>query len=475
LVARALSAGLYVLVWTLGLSDQLAGLPVLGQAAGVALALFLVLELPRQRRYAQVFFVAMAALGCVGLLTTQHPVSLLLDALRRGAVYAAFFFALATLRDAAEHSVLIRRCGQHLVAQPPGRRYLALTAGGHLFGIILSYGAIELLGAMVVRANTLASAGGSAAVRTLRARRMLMAIYRGFAVMNCWSPLNLMTAVVSTAVPGAPMRLLLPIAFVVSVGMGAIGWIDDRLHTPPRAGAPSPPASAENWPIHLRVVGLVALVMALSEAAVAVLGITLVTAVTLVVPTVALVWAAVQCHGRARSKRVALGLLMRRLGRFVVRVPEFRGEANVLGLSGFVGVALGAALPAGGLGFLSLLPPLAIPLLVPVLLMATGQIGLNPVATVALLGAMLPDPNALGVAPAVLGFACMLGWGVGVSVTAMSASAITTARWLGVSPFVVSVLWNTRFTLGCLVLSWAAIAALHYGGPAMLPWAFPSG
>ena len=79
---------------------------------------------------------------------------------------------------------------------------------------------------------------------------------------------------------------------------------------------------------------------------------------------------------------------------------------------------------------------------------------------VALLGAAIPDPAALGLSPAVLGFACMLGWGVGVSVTAMSASAITTARWLEVSPFTVSAIWNARFTFACLALSWAAIAAL---------------
>ena len=101
-----------------------------------------------------------------------------------------------------------------------------------------------------------------------------------------------------------------------------------------------------------------------------------------------------------------------------------------------------------------------IPLLVPLLLMATGQIGLNPVAAVALLGAAIPDPAAIGLSPSVLGFACMLGWGVGVSVTAMSASAITTARWLGVSPFTVSALWNARFTFASLILSWAAILAV---------------
>ncbi len=462
-----LSSWLYIFVWAATLLDQLDGLPWAGDAAGLALVAFLLLQFPHQRLYARVFLVAMAALGAVGLARVAaqggDPLALFLSAWRRGAAYAAFFLALTTLRDAAETSPLVRRCGQHLVAQPPGRRYAALTAGGHVFGIILSYGAIELLGAMVMRANTLASAAGSEAVRRLRARRMLMAIYRGFAVMNCWSPLNIMTAVVSTAVPGAPMARLLPLAFLVSVGMCALGWLDDRLGAPRSATPAGRPVSTEAWSIHLGIIALVALVMGLAEGISAWLGIGLVTGVTLVVPLVALGWLAVQAWPLARARGVgfALARIGRRLDRFRLRVPGFRGEANVLGWSGFVGVALGGALPAGGLApLLAHLPPLLIPLGVPVLLMATGQIGLNPVAAVALLGAAIPDPAALGLSPAVLAFACMLGWGVGVSVTAMSASAITTARWLGVSPFTVSAIWNARFTCAALVLAWAAILAL---------------
>ncbi|MBN8901189.1 MAG: hypothetical protein J0H57_09165, partial [Rhodospirillales bacterium] len=111
------------------------------------------------------------------------------------------------------------------------------------------------------------AAGGSAEVRGIRTRRMLMAIYRGFCVMNCWSPLNLMTAVVSTAVPAAPMRLLLPIAFVVSLGMTGLGWLEDRIGAPrrPAAGA-GRPVTEERWTIHLRVIALVLLVMLLAEA-----------------------------------------------------------------------------------------------------------------------------------------------------------------------------------------------------------------
>jgi hypothetical protein len=458
------SAWCYSFVWVATLADQLLHLPLLGDAAGMAMLLFLLLEFGNQRRYVQVVFIALAGIGMIGVLGAADPVPLFLAGWRRGAAYGAFFYALTTLRDAAETSPLVRRCGRHLVAQPPGRRYAALTGGGHVFGIILSYGAIELLAAMVMRANTLEAAGGSPEVRTVRTRRMLMAIYRGFCVMNCWNPINLMTAVVSTAVPGAPMRLLMPLAFVVSIGMAGLGWLEDRISAARAATrrAVARPDSSERWTIHLRIIMLVAAVMALAELGSAVLRLSLVTSVTLVVPLVGAAWVAVQSRAVAARSRAGLAAaLQRRAGRFLLRVPSFRGEATVLAGSGFMGVALGGVLPGSGVAPLLVhLPPIAVPLLVPVLLIATGQIGLNPVAVVALLGAALPNPAALGVPPAVLAFACMLGWGLGVGMTPMSASAITTARWAQVSPWTVSTLWNATYTLSALVLGWLAIGGM---------------
>ena len=108
-----------------------------------------------------------------------------------------------------------------------------------------------------------------------------------------------------------------------------------------------------------------------------------------------------------------------------------------------------------------MVPPIAVPLLVPVVLLGTGLLGLNPIAIVAVIGAAVPDPLALGVAPAVLAFACMLGWGVAVGMTPMSASAIATARWTRSDPWTVAVRWNLVFTLGTLAVASAAIVAAH--------------
>ena len=432
-----MSGIVYLIAWAGTLGDLLFHQPGAGLIAGVAIVLFLALEFGRQRPMVRAVLIVLVAVGVVAVTCAPDPLGAWIAAWRRGAAYAAFFLALGALRLAAQRSTVIRRCGAQLLGQPPGRRYLAMTAGGHLFSIILSYGAIDLLGAMLVDAHT-------------RARgRMMLAAYRGFGTMNCWSPLNIMTAVVSAAVPGANLWPLLPAGFAVAMLMLGIGvWLDRRLPMVEETTRPS----RERWTIHFAVVGLVALVSALAWAVGHYFSVGLSTGVTAAVPTVALVWSAVQTRGK----------IWPRLVEFHAAAPGFRGEAGVLAAGGFLGVALGAALPIGGLGpWLAVLPPVVVPLLVPLILLATGLVGLNPIAIVAVIGAALPDPAALGVAPSVLAFACMLGWGVGVGMTPMSASAIATARWSDSDPVTVTTVWNRDFTMLALVLASLAIVAAH--------------
>jgi hypothetical protein len=126
---------------------------------------------------------------------------------------------------------------------------------------------------MVMRANTLEAAGGSADIRAVRTRRILLAIYRGFCVMNCWCPTNIMSA----------------IAFVASVGMNGAGWIEDRLSGARLRTRGGPrPATTESWAIYWRIVALTVLVMLMAEGTATLFGISLVAGVTLVVPLVAL-------------------------------------------------------------------------------------------------------------------------------------------------------------------------------------------
>lgn len=440
-----MSAWLFLLAWAATLADQLAALPGAGAVAGVAVALYLALEAPRLRRGIRIVAAVLVAAGAVSALMAPDPLAALLAGLRRGAAYAAFFLALGALRDAAERSRTVRRSGVHLVAQPAGRRYLAVTSGAHLFAMILSYGAIDLIGAMVAR--------GAAA--TEAARRLLLGAYRGFATMSCWSPLNIMTVVVGAAVPAADLRGVMPVAFAVAMLLLLAGaWVDRQ----EGGGSEGAVGSGERWTIHLRIVAIVALVMAVAEAVALGFVTSLATGVTAAVPAVGAGWTLVQL----RRRRHVGFMFLRRLRGFKARLPGFRGEATLLATSGFLGVTLGMALPPGGLAaFLPAVPALAIPLAVPPVLIGTALLGLNPIAVVAVIGAAIPDPAALGVAPGVLALACMLGWGVGVGMTPFSASALATARWTEADSWQVTTQWNRRFTLVALAIVLAVLAAAH--------------
>ena len=213
------------------------------------------------------------------------------------------------------------------------------------------------------------------------------------------------------------------------------------------------------WAIHWRIVALIVFVMLLAEATAALFGISLVAGVTLVVPLVALGWLVAQSWrsaGRYASRLPASAASARRA--LPAAHPRHSQRGDRAGRLRLHGVALGSVLPASGLApLVAELPSVTVPLLIPLLLIATGQLGLNPVAVVALIGAAVPDPGALGVPPAVLAFACMLGWGLGVTMTPMSSSAIITARWAGVSPWTVTTRWNALYTSSALLLAWAAI------------------
>ena len=160
---------------------------ILAEWSGIAafwrLAEFLVLPLLlllglQVRWQRQIFLAVGLTLVVAAYLTRPDWLAASDAALHSAATIGAFFSALATLRNAAGSSPAIQISGRFLAQQPPGRRYAALTVGGQLFGILLNYGALALLGSL---AEANARLEADAEIRSHRIfRRMLLAIQRGF-------------------------------------------------------------------------------------------------------------------------------------------------------------------------------------------------------------------------------------------------------------------------------------------------------
>ncbi|HUZ62448.1 MAG TPA: hypothetical protein VMU82_01930, partial [Acetobacteraceae bacterium] len=235
---------LAMLLLILGVPARAAGVSALAWPLRAALVAYLAASARFWPRTGWVMAGVFATLAAVGLWLDAAPVAATLGGLDRSAVFAAFFGALSFLRAAANGSARMRRCGAHLVRQPPGRRYAALALGGFVYGIILNIGVVDLLGGMVQAAN--ADQPADPAVAAFRLRRMLVAVQRGFSATSGWQPLSIMMTFVLTALPMLRWQRVVPMGLGFSTLLLILGWSLDRasgLRAASRpAELPPPPA-----------------------------------------------------------------------------------------------------------------------------------------------------------------------------------------------------------------------------------------
>lgn len=447
------------LLRALGLIDTLA------IAGHVALVVYLIAEWPRLPRANKGLIVAAVAAALALPVFVAEPLPILRQAFDRATYYATFMTALAFLREAASTSPLVRRCGYLIINQPPAKRYLTLSSGSLLFGIILNIGAINLLGVMTSRSNTLRAAGGNADIQLARKRRMAVALLRGFSTTPLASPFSITLVVVLSSIPGLRWYDVLPLGFLIASVVLAFGWWLDRRTAPVHLRSLVPALDQRvSWGPLAKFVALVLSIVGVAFGLELLLGTSLVLAILLSAPLIGLVWMAVQRgrYGPWRALRYASARLVRRS---VVLFPSLRAEVGVLGGAGFLGVLLAAMLPPDlirdALTGLHLTGPVVAILMVAVVLVGS-HLGLNPIVTVTLIAAALPDPQALGVAPALLGVAFMSAWCLAVNSSPMTASVLVLSRLAEVSPGTLGYRWNGAYTLGAFGLVALVLVGLGY-------------
>ncbi|TPE52115.1 hypothetical protein [Amaricoccus solimangrovi] len=383
-------------------------------------------------------------------------------AIERGAFIIALFTALTAIRTAAMSSREIVACGRFLARQPPGRRYLALTLGGHLFGLVLMYGSIALLGGLAAEST---AAEPDAEIRRHRLRRMLLAVHRGFAATLCWSPIAFSMAITTTLVPGASWsRAVLPC--LVSAALLLLGgWALDTVFKPRLSRPAPPPAAVEpgGWVENLRPLILL-LVTVVAGAALlrALTGVEIVGAVMSLVPAVAVGWIFLQGSpfGRSRGAHTAS-----RVADFVTgELAAFRGQILLLFMAAFIG-SLGAfvlvPLMADHGPDLTAPPPALIALALLWIIPLTGQLGMNPILAVSLLIPLVPAPAALGLDPTVLVAAITGGWALSGTTSPFTASVLLVASIGRVRPIRAGLAWNGAYMLvmGAALSLWVLILA----------------
>ena len=382
-------------------------------------------------------------------------------AIRSGSLIVALFTALSAIRSAAVTSVEIVETGRFLARQPPGLRYLALTIGGHLFGLILLYGSIALLGSLATES---AAREPDPEIRRHRTRRMLIAIQRGFAATLCWSPLGFSMVISTSLVAGARWNDVVLPCLVSAMLLMLGGWALDTAFKP-RLAHPPPPRAMETgrWLIHLRPL---LLLLGVVVAGVVILhlltGVEVIGAVMSLVPAIAIIWIYIQ---RRQTGSDALAYTGGRIAEFVTReLPGYRGEILLLFMAAFIG-SLGSFLlvplmAQAGLD-LSAIPPRVILVALVWIIPLTGQLGMNPILSVSLMVPLLPTPEAMGLSPTVVVAAITGGWALS-GVTSPFTASVLMAGSLGKVPArQAGLIWNGAYAavMGVVLSLWVLLLA----------------
>lgn len=431
------------------------GAPAFSHAAALCVLAFLAIATPLVGWSRRIFVIVGAALFAAAMLTRDEWMAFAEAGLHSAAFIAAFFTASATLRNASATSPSIAESGRFLAQQPPGRRYAALTTGGHLFGIILLYGAIALLGTL---AQTSARRETDRQIRRIRIRRMLLAIQRGFVSTLCWSPLTFSMAISTTLIPGAKWSDAAVLGLVGAVIMAGSGWALDTIFKPRLPGPRPRVQPGGSWESLTPMLALLLVLLSTVGGLSLVTGLRAVAIVLVVVPLLAAGWIAMQTG----EKRI--GEVRRRAAGYADDLFGYRSELVLLVMAGFIGT-LGSRLVLPLLGAASL-DPLAVPawlILVAVvwIIPAAGLIGMNPILSVSLMAPLLPHADVLGVTPAAVIVAITSGWALSGASSPYTATTLLVGAIAQVSAWRVGLAWNGAYTLVCGVMLsvWVAIVA----------------
>ncbi len=368
---------------------------------------------------------------------------------------AAFFCALAALGVPARSSPAILDCGRYLAEQPPGRRYFALSVGGQIFSLILSYGSLILLGNMAV-AN--ASKETDDYVRTVRVKRMLLAIERALISTLPWSPTSYTVTISVLLIPGASWADALLPGIVSGMIFFGVGWGLDTILKP----APSPSSTGKrerkpgygSWrslqPMLILLVILSATLFSLNSLT----GIRIPGIIVVIVPVLAFVWLCIMMPFKSAMGRV---------WEFVRKdVPAMHSELLLLMMAGYIGSVGGRVISplfeSWGVT-LSGVPTYVILVSLIWVVALIGQLGLHSILTVSLIIPLLPSAVEMGVTPTTILIAATAGWSLSGICSPFTATAILIGNYSGNTARHVAWVWNGfyAFVVAVVLSLWVVL------------------
>jgi len=455
-VARTLSTLCLLTACFCAIAREFSDWSFFSPLAGGVLVLFAILQWPGINLTYRIFAVLAPSLGLALWISDAVSAEVLADAVDRAAFFTLFLTALAVLRESAKTSRLVRRCGTVLVNQPPGRRYLLMSFGSHLFSVMLNIGALNVLGTMVRRAIRPSSDPESQRIGAIRRKRMLTATIRGFCGVPLWAPTSVTMLLVLSGIPDLSWEQYAPLGLFWTLLFILWGSVLDRLaYKRPKVQS----VNGGNLVHLIPLVGLVALIPSLAFGISQITGLPLFSALLMCAPAIGLTWIWVQYKGK--PTRIKRGLILRRMGRsFPETFTNQRNEVVLFAASGFIGVILIPLIdPVAASAFLAQanISNATLMVCISLVMLAFAFIGINAIITVTLiLGALqqLPDLN---IHPQVQASVIAITWAIFAGASPFTASLRFISGFSGVSPLRFGIEWNGWFSASVLAIMYITL------------------
>lgn len=400
-------------------------------------------------------------------LANGVPGATMREAVERMLFLSALIAVLSTLRSAAFFAPEVRLAGAWLTGQPAPRRYLSLSLGGHLFGVLINFGGLALLLDIAKRSmDTETNKALPPDIRDVKLRRMTLATIRGFGLISLWSPLGFATNALLITLPGLSYLEFGPIGFVMSFVFIGIGWLFDRAEGRRLRGRKLPRSEPPCG--GLRGAGaLVGHVLIVGTSVFAVHGafpLSFQEALLLVVPSYGILWSA------ASGLRSGIGAFggVGEAGRdYGARLPWMGAEVGVFASAGFLPVILVWLVPVDGLQAYARaldLGPVQVALALTVSITIAALVGINPIVSTSVLGTVALQLDLPGLTPQVIALAAIGGWTTVIGLSPFITTIILSSAIVNRSVWTIGPRWNGTYCLTILCIWMGFMVALMKAG-----------
>ncbi len=415
-------------------------------------------------RRERLLLVASLCLSATTVFYLPTASDVLLPAAHKAAFLASFMLLLATLREGAMGSSSVASLGHWVATRPPGKRYLSISTGAQFLGLLLNFGALNLLGPLLLEGS---KRHGNIEVREWRLRRQFTALGQSFSWLIAWSPTAVTGATAAAVVSGSNALYISFAGIVAAVGAITIGWANDRRlgdKIRHQLGAVTIPVDGESTELPRRSAwrfgGLCILLVATSFLLTVVFSVGLIPALMLCSPVVSIVWLMVQRRGDLNGD---VPLVASPPSRILSGMLNGAPDAIVLACGGYLGLVMAGLVDTAWLAAqfsLQAWPSVLIYWAVMAVIPCLSTLAIPPILSVTFIGSVLSAAALPALQPNLLAVSLVIGWVLNLNGSPFGIGTLILSRISERHPRVIAWRWNGVLCIQVWVFCCLFVAAL---------------